>query len=278
METDMSILSDYHMHTHHSGDSTAPMEDMIKSSIDRGLEEICFTEHVDFDYPEIYDGVNKDTFTINTQDYREEVFRNREKYKDSIHIGYGIEIGMQEYLAKENSDYIKENNFDFVIASQHLVDRTDPYYASFWEGKKVEDLYNRYFDQIYDNINLFDDFDVLGHLDYLTRYAPEGDTTYSYERFSYRIDKILIYLIENGKGLDFNSKVFGGGNELPPNPCPEVLRRFKELGGKIITIGSDAHSPGKVAIGFDRMREIALECGFTEYYTYKNRIPTPHSL
>ena len=272
------ITADYHMHTHHSGDSTAPMEDMIKSSIDKGLTDICFTEHVDFDYPECYEGVGKDTFTIDTDAYRNEVFKYREAYRNKIHMGFGVEIGMQEYLAKENSAYIKENNFDFIIASQHLVSRIDPFYQSFWESDTAENLYKKYFDQVYDNINLFDDFDVLGHLDYLTRYAPKEDTTYSYERFSYKIDRILIYLIEHGKGLDFNSKVFGGERVLPPNPCPEVLKRYKQLGGKIITIGSDAHSPLKVAAGFDRMREIALECGFTEYYTFKNRIPTPHSL
>ena len=272
------ITADYHMHTHHSGDSTAAMEDMIQSSIDRGLTDICFTEHVDFDYPDCYKGVGKDTFTVDTHDYRNEVMKYRDKYKEKIHVGFGIEIGMQEYLVKENSAYIKENNFDFVIASQHLVSRADPYYKSFWDSDSVENLYNRYFDQVYDNISLFDDFDVLGHLDYLTRYAPEGDDTYSYERFSYRIDKILIYLIEHGKGLDFNSKVFGGDRVLPPNPCPQVLSRYKELGGRIITIGSDAHNPKAVAAGFDRMRDIALECGFSEYYTFKNRIPTAHSL
>ena len=63
-----------------------------------------------------------------------------------------------------------------------------------------------------------------------------------------------------------------------PNPVPEVLKRYKELGGKIITIGSDAHTPVKVACGFEKMCEIAKSCGFEEYYTYEKRIPTPHAL
>ena len=146
--------------------------------------------------------------------------------------------------------------------------------------KKIppENIYKRTFEQTLDNIKLFTDFDVLGHLDYVSRYAPKGDTTYSYERFADQIDEILLYLIKNDKGLDFNSKLLGNDISLLPNPVPEVLKRYKELGGRIITIGSDAHTPGKVACGFEKMCKIAKSCGFDEYYTYKKRIPTPHAL
>ncbi len=273
----MPITADFHMHSNHSADSPTPMEDMIKSAVAKGLEQICFTEHNDLDYP-IYPDVDKDYFTLDVPSYKEELFSLREKYKDRIFVGFGIEIGMQSHLASDNLRIVKEDEYDFVMASQHLVDRRDPFYDGFWEPDTVKNIFIRYFEETLENIKLFPDFDVLGHLDYIARYVPEGDSTYNYEDFSEWIDPILIYLAENEKGLDLNSKALFKDPLSNPNPVPEALQRFKELGGRIITFGSDAHRPDPIACGFERMRSIAISCGFSEYYTFKNRIPTPHAL
>ncbi len=270
----MSISADYHMHSNHSGDSKAPMEDMINSAIDKGLTEICLTEHLDLDYPE-YPDLKSDTFDLDIPSYKRELFSLKDKYKDKIALRFGIEIGMQAHLAKENLQAAASEDFDFIIASQHLINRRDPFYPDFWNWDSVENIFNRFFDETYENIQKFSNFDVLGHLDYVSRYVPEGDTTYSYERFSEKIDRILLWIIENGKGLDVNSKVLCYSDTLPPNPCPEALSRYKELGGEIITIGSDAHSPGKVAGKFDRLEEIIRKAGFTRYYTFEKRTPIP---
>ena len=273
----MPILADYHMHTHNSGDSDAPMEDMIKSAIDKGLKEICFTEHQDEDYPTCYD-LPEFPFILDVDSYRDEFLHYKELYADMIKMHFGVEVGMQTQVVKENLEFVKKGGFDFVIASIHLVDKKDPYSPSFWGGDTPENIYKRTFEQTLENIKLFTDFDVLGHLDYVSRYAPKGDNTYSYERFADQIDEILLYLIKNDKGLDFNSKLLGNDISLLPNPVPEALKRYKELGGRIITIGSDAHTPEKVACGFEKMCEIAKSCGFDEYFTYEKRIPTPHAL
>ncbi len=274
----MQIAADYHLHTHHSGDSKAPMKDMIEQALLRGLKEICFTEHMDLDYPECYD-LPKNPFTLDISAYREELFKYKELYRDKITIRFGIEMGMQPSCLKENRQIVRSNDFDFVIASIHLVDGQDPYYESFWTGGSIEDRYRRYFDATLENIRLFSDFDVLGHLDYMSRYVfPKNDTTYSYERFKDLIDEILKHLADSGKGLDINSKVLASDPDGIPNPCPEVIRRFKELGGRIITFGSDAHAPAGIAAGFERLRDIALSCGFTEYYTFEKRTPIPHAL
>ncbi len=269
--------ADYHMHSHNSGDSKAPMEAMIEASIKKGLKEICFTEHMDMDYPPLPD-LPKDPFILDISSYKKELSEYRDKYSDKISIKYGIEVGMQTQIADDNTRLIAENDFDFVIASIHLVDRKDPFYPDFWSADSVENIYRRFFSQTLENIKLFKDFDVLGHLDYISRYAPKGDTTYSYERFKDQIDEILLYLIENGKGLDVNSKVLGYSDTLDPNPCPAALRRFYELGGRVITFGSDAHKPESVGAGFDKIRKIALDAGFTEYYTFDKRIPTAHKI
>ena len=273
----MPIISDYHMHSHHSGDSEAPMEVMIESAIAKELSEICFTEHVDLDFPNLPE-VPPGTFDLDVKTYKEELMRLKDVYKDRIAIRFGVEVGMQSQVAKENLALVKSVDFDFVIASQHLVDKRDPFYPSFWEPDTVENIFNKFFDVTLQNIKDFTDFDVLGHLDYISRYVPKGDTTYSYERFADRIDPILEWLAAHDKGLDVNSKALSYGEDYMPNPCPEALKRFKELGGRIITFGSDAHNPEKVAVKFDRIREIALDAGFTEYYTFEKRIPTAHKL
>ena len=118
----MSILADFHMHTHHSGDSEAPMKDMIESAISKGLTHICFTEHHDSDYPTCYDLLDL-PFILDPVPYREEYLRYKEAFAGKINIGFGVEIGMQTQIAKENLAFVKEQPYDFVIASQHLVDK-----------------------------------------------------------------------------------------------------------------------------------------------------------
>ncbi len=272
-----NLPADYHMHSHNSGDSRTPMGDMIRSAIDKGLKEICFTEHLDLDYPDFPD-LPPEKFDLNIPAYREELLKYKERYKNDITVKFGIEVGMQPQVTEENLRIVKENDFDFVIASVHLVDKRDPFYGDFWSQCSVEDTFKRYFEITLENIKRFTDFDVLGHLDYLARYVPKGDTTYSYERFKDQIDEILLYLVKNGKGLDFNSKLLSHGESLFPNPHPAALKRFKELGGEIITFGSDAHRPETIACEFEKMCQIALECGFDRYYTFDRRVPTAHKL
>ncbi len=272
-----NLPADYHMHSHNSGDSRAPMGDMVRACIEKGLPEICFTEHMDMDYPLLPD-LPKDPFILDITSYKEELLKYKEKYKDKITVKYGIEIGMQPQIADDNMKLVADNDFDFVIASMHLLNKRDPFYSDFWDADTVENIFRDYFSSTLENIKLFTDFNVLGHLDYIARYVPEGDTTYSYERFKDLIDEILVYLVKNDKGLDVNSKVLGYSDTLDPNPCPAALKRFYELGGRIITFGSDAHRPEAVGCGFEKIRQIALDAGFTEYYTFDRRVPTAHRL
>lgn len=275
----MLPTADFHLHTHNSGDSPAPMEDMVLRAIELGLTDICFTDHLDLDYPH-YDDLPDGAFDLDFDAYRTEVALYRDKYKDKINIGYGVEIGMQTQIAKENSEIVQRENFDFVIASIHLINRKDPYYAGFWTGLDPSQVLKEYFELTLENLLLFNDYDVLGHIDYLVRYVPEG-TEYSYKKYSDVIDAILLHIIKNDKGLDLNSKAAfktiytTGGN---PNPHPDILRRYKELGGKVITFGSDAHTPEGIAGAFDKVRDIAINCGFDEYCTFSNRVPTFHKL
>ncbi len=266
------LPADYHMHSNHSGDSDTPMKDMIESAIKRGLSEICFTEHMDLDFPVTIE-VPEGLFTLDIPAYKRDLFSYKEKYKDKITIKYGIELGLQMQITDTNSALIKENDFDFVIGSIHLLDKKDPFYPKAWEGRDEKEVIKRYFESTLENIQAFNDYDCLGHLDYIVRYAPSGAPYYSYNMYKEIIDEILVTLVKNGKGLDLNTKaLFRGSKE--PNPPADVLKRFYELGGRIITFGADAHTPEGIAGSFDKAREIAMNCGFTEYYTFDKRVPS----
>ena len=266
----MPITADYHIHTYFSGDSDAPMEQMIQNAITKGLKRICFTEHMDYDFP--YQPFDKpDMFIVNVDSYLYELLMLREKYKSQIEILFGIELGLQPSVAKENLIFARSHEFDFIIGSSHLCNGKDPYYPEFYEGRSEEEAYREYFNSILDNIKVFHNFDVYGHLDYVVRYGPNKDTNYSYDIYKDVIDPILSYLIENEKGLELNTAGLTKGLK-DIHPCTAILKRYRELGGEIITIGSDSHTPDTLGAHFDKAAEILTDCGFKYYCVFANRI------
>lgn len=267
----MSIITDFHTHTSFSGDCDIPMEYMIKKAIDLGMSHLCFTEHFDPDYP-VREGENLD-FTLNTKDYREVFLRYKEQYQHNITLLWGVELGLQSHILPFLSDFVQNHPFDFVIASSHLCNGGDPYYADFFESKKEEDVYASYFSSISENVTSFQDYDVYGHLDYIVRYGPNKDARYSYEKYRDIFDSILKTIIANGKGIELNSGgIKYGLRDL--HPCTDVLKRYRELGGEIITVGSDAHNPENLLHHFSRSKAILEECGFKYYTIFQERKPT----
>ena len=117
-----------------------------------------------------------------------------------------------------------------------------------------------------------DCFDSLGHLDYVVRYGPTRNREYDYRDYRDIIDEILKILIRNDKALECNTGGFHYGLGQP-NPCEDILRRYRELGGELLTLGSDAHDPSRLGYDFDRARELLRSCGFSSYTVYHQRKP-----
>ena len=122
------------------------------------------------------------------------------------------------------------------------------------------------------NLKKIDSFDSLGHLDYVVRYGAHQAEAYSYRKYAEEIDEILKHLISHGKGLEMNMAGMKYGLGFP-NPHPDVIRRYKELGGEIVTIGADAHRPEHVAFDYEQAGEILISCGFSYYAEFKGRKP-----
>lgn len=271
----MPITADYHLHSHFSGDSQAPMEEMIQQGIHLGLTHMCFTEHMDIDY--IYADGQEEMFLLNTDSYLYDLIRCKEKYQDSIKLAFGVELGLQPHITKELAKYVKAFDFDFVIASSHLCNRKDPYYPSFFEGRTEEEAFMEYFTATLENIKKFSNFDVCGHLDYVVRYSPSLDQNYSYEAYRTVLDAILTLLIDREKGIEINTGGLKNGLR-DVHPCKGVIKRYKELGGEIVTIGSDAHTPQDIARSFAQAEQVLTDCGFRYYCTFHGRMAEYHKL
>lgn len=267
----MPITADYHVHSYFSGDSDTPMEQMIQSAIARGLKHICFTEHQDFDFPYEMTKDKPGMWDLNADSYLYELLSMRDKYESQIKIHFGVELGMQPQCVRKNLIFAREHEYDFIIASSHICNGIDPYYPAFYEGRSEEEAYREYFESILTNVKLYNNFDVYGHLDYVVRYGPNKDKNYSYEAYKDVIDPILSYLIENEKGIEINTAglVKGLNN---PNPSKDIIKRYRELGGEIITIGSDSHMPDTLGAHFDKAAEILTDCGFKYYCVFEKRI------
>ena len=268
----MSIQTDFHLHSSFSGDSKASMEDMILQAIKLNLHTICFTEHTDMDFPYAKgDPINM--FTLQTDSYLFDLLRYREKYKNKIKILFGVEIGLQPHISDILTQYASAYPFDFIIASSHTCHGMDPYKSEFFEGRTEKVAYQVYFESILENIECYSDFDVYGHLDYVVRYGPTKNANYSYQHHKEVIDEILHQLILDGKGIEINTSGYKYGLGAP-HPSLEIISRYKKMGGKIITIGSDGHRPENLAYAFDQAEKDLLSCGFQEYTTFEKRKPT----
>lgn len=268
----MPILADQHMHSSFSADSKSPLKDMIEGALKKGLVHVNITEHNDFNFPS-NPWYPDHAWDLNVDSYLYDLLCLREEYQEKINIGFGIEIGMQESCLKENYAISNSQPFDFIIGSIHIVNGVDTYDPKYYEGKTTKQAIDEYFENMLRNIKQFKNFDVLGHLDYVTRTLPEGEDAYNPMDYKNFIDEVLTFLIENGKGLEINtSAVWKKGNKNA-NPHLDILKMYKEKGGEIITVGSDAHEPTVIAGAFDFAEQLLKDAGFEYYSVFTHRLP-----
>ncbi len=256
------LITDYHMHSEFSPDSDTPMETIAKKSVEMGLKEIAITDHMEF---------TKAFTPIDYTKYKKELNRVRNLYQDKLTIKFGVEIGLSLNHAKEINDLVASHDFDFVIGSVHDVEGLEFHLGDYFANKTKDEAYTQYFTFLLDCIKEFDCFCVSGHLDYIFRYATYEDNSIDYDKFAPLIDEILINLIKKDKGLELNA----AGYKIRefPYPTVDVLKRYKELGGKIITVGSDAHFPEWIAFNFDKALRDLKSAGFEYITTFKNMKP-----
>lgn len=274
------IHSDNHVHTYYSSDSEEKMTAMLEEAVKLGFSSICFTDHMDYDFPEVEAGLD---WIFDTEAYLQEIQEARNRFP-MLEIRQGVELGLQPSVLEACLALTERFPFDFVIGSTHLVEGMDPYYDLFWEKYSENDAIRRYYEITLENASLPFSYDVYGHLDYILRYSPsmkrlkeqckntDGYIEKQYSLHKDIIDEILRKILENGHGIEVNTAglKYGMGH---PNPHERILSHYRELGGEIITIGSDAHARMHLGYQFHRIESLLADCGFRYYTEFKHRKP-----
>ena len=253
---------DYHMHTFFSADSEANPREHVLKAIEERLDEICFTDHQDFHYPEM-------SFDMKDPDYYFDYMRKlKEEFKDQITIKIGVEVGLNRCDQKEIEDFINGYPFDYVIGSIHAIG-LEEFYApgEFFNGKSKEEAHLAFFEETLRCVQTFDCFNCLGHLDYIMRYGPYEDRMVDHHKYQNIIDEIFKTLIQKGKGIEVNTS----GYRVLKNagfPNFEQVKRYYDLGGRIITIGSDSHESIRVGEHVEDVVRHYKEIGFNDVSTF----------
>lgn len=259
--------ADYHTHTELSLDSTAPMEDQVKQAISLGFDEMVITDH--------HESLATDKqYALQTDlsDYIKHFNIIKEKYKKQINLKLGAEIGYESRGREVLDQFIQDNPFEFIICSIHSLEGADFYFGDFFKGKPKKQAFTEYFLALKQCIDEFQNFEVLGHLDFICRYGNYSNFDLEYLDYKDLIDDILKKLIKDGKGIELNSSGlrYGVGHM---HPRLDILKSYKELGGEIITIGSDSHTPRDIGAGHEEARALLKEAGFDYFTTFNNRKP-----
>ena len=260
------MRADVHMHCGFSNDSETRPEDMVESAIAKGLSVICFTDHYDKDN---LDWGDEAIFDV--ESYFQKMIALQEEYRDRIDIRIGAEIGMQPYLAEYYQNFMAQHPFDFVIGSVHSVLEHDVA-LDFFQKHSDPEGYKIYFEEMLQDVQKIKSYDVLGHLDNIVRYSNQGSKGFNLNDYMNIIEEILKQVIAHGKGIEMNMSGLKYGLGAP-HPQPEIIKRYRELGGEIITVGADGHIPEHIAYDYHLADDILKSCGFKYYTEFKGRKP-----
>ncbi len=259
-------MKDNHIHSTVSHDGRSPVRDYIARAKSCGIDELTFTEHWDD-----YEGIVTKLSTLDVETYHKSFLSEQEQ--TDFPIRFGIEIGLQPHIKEKVDAVTSAFDFDFIIGSSHITKKLDMAYdPKFFAGKTRHEAYMQYFEEMLENVTMYDDFDVYGHLDYVARYGGYAEKSIAFAEFADILDEIFRVLIRKDKGIELNTSGLRNGTGAT-HPSLEIVKRYHELGGKIITIGSDAHRAEDLCGNFKDGIELLREAGFREIAYFRRRTP-----
>lgn len=261
-------MFDYHLHTKVSFDGISTATEMARAAQKAGLQEICFTDHYDFNS----DPTQKpELFTMESYSAAYDSLA-----VPGLTIRHGVEFGLTTWNQQHLEDLLKMRNFDFVLGSVHFVDGHDPYEAVYWNDISADEAFRKYLLGVLECVKVHHNFDVLGHLTYVCKavHNPTHEPV-PYKDYQDVADEIMKVLVAKGIGMEINTSGVGRVKEFLPSA--DYLRRYKELGGEIITIGSDAHDVSRVGEYVPEALEIVKDI-FGYVCTFEKRKPIFHKI
>lgn len=283
------MIADYHVHTNYSDDSSYPMEQVVLDAISLGINELCFTDHVDYGIKNDQDidckplfrhgGINEPEWipltNVNYPEYVKEIAHLKEKYKDQIILKLGLEFGVQRHTIAKYESLFKRYLFDFIILSVHEIDDKEFWNQEYQKGKTQDEYVMNYYKELLYLVKHYHDYSVLGHLDLIARYDVKGN--YPFDKVKPIITEILNTVIKDGKGIELNTSSHRYClKDLTPSL--DILKLYHDLGGKIITIGSDSHKPEHLGAYIEESKEVLKQIGFSEFCTFEQMHPVFHIL
>lgn len=276
------MFADYHVHTEFSDDSIYPMEQVVRDAAAMKMDEICFTDHVDYGIKDDWDSgrpiVYRGEEPLANVDYPAYAAKIKElqcAYKEQIIIKMGMEFGIQAHTIAQYETLFQRYPFDFIILSIHQVEDKEFWTQDFQKGKSQEEYNWQYYEEMLNVVKRYQNYSVLGHMDLITRYDEKG--VYPFEKVEPVISAILKAVIKNGKGIELNTSYHRYGLK-DTTPSVKILERYRELGGDIITIGSDSHSPSHLGAYIGEAKELLKNLGFRYFCTYDKMKPIYHDL
>ncbi|MCI8327499.1 MAG: histidinol-phosphatase HisJ family protein [Lachnospiraceae bacterium] len=276
------MFTDYHVHTDFSCDSTYPMEQVLKDAIAMQMEEICFTDHVDYGVQQDWDSPhpikyreNEALVNVNYPLYVSKIKEFQSKYAGQIKIKMGLEFGVQTHTIPQYESLFAKYPFDFIILSIHQVNDQEFWTQEFQEKRSQKEYNEQYYEEMLNVVKMYQNYSVLGHMDLMNRYDIKG--IYPFKKVEPLISEILKVVIENGKGLELNTSYHRYGLQ-DTTPSLDILKLYRKMGGEIITIGSDSHKPEHLGTYIDEARELLKDLGFRFFCTYDKMQPTYHPL
>ena len=254
-----------------------------------GLDEICFTDHVDYGIKKDWDEPGEMIYrkggsgepaemplaNVHYPTYYETFKEMRALYDDKIELKLGLEFGMQAHTIEKYEKLFARFPFDFIILSVHEVEDKEFWTQDFQRGRTQKEYNERYYEELLYLVQHYHNYSVLGHMDLITRYDKAG--IYSFEKLKPILTEILKTVITDGKGIEVNTSSHRYGlSDLTPSR--DILKLYRELGGTIITIGSDSHKPEHLGAFIDETKQELKTLGFKEFCTFDKMKPIYHQL
>lgn len=274
------MLTDYHVHTEFSDDSIYPLEQVVKDAITLSLDEICITDHVDYGIKvdwdsggEIFYRHGEPFANVDYPRYEAEIQKVKELYGGKIGVKMGMEFGVQTHTIPQFERLFRRYPFDFIILSIHQVEDREFWTQDFQKGRTQREYNERYYSEMLQVVQTYKNYSVLGHMDLIKRYDKAG--IYPFEKIKSFAAEILRTVINDGKGIEINTSYHRYGLKSPM-PSAELLKLYRDLGGSIITIGSDSHAPEHLCAYVQEAQEameLLKKLGFQYFCTYQNMRP-----
>ena len=267
-----------------SHDASQTIYQLLDDAAQKGLDGICLTDHYEKDmfyergYEDIFD---PDDFFTALSPLRLAPDNAQAQGKTAFLIG--AELGWLPHLCNHLQWLTASYPFDSVILSMHVFNGKDPYIDEHFFDDGIEIVYPRAITAMLEMITAVQDYDILGHFDYVSRYNKSGSAKMLYKHAPDEFDSLFKKMAESEKCLEINTRTTvrmrSMGYDKPDSfPDPAIIKRFLELGGKYVSIGSDSHHYGDAALIFAEMRDWLLSVGVDKLTYYVEREPVQYMI